>query len=206
MYPTGRFVKINFFINREEAKIRMREMMTQDVTFSPQQRLERIWNMLRMSETDKLDMAIKYCTNEYTSNLLPAIEEWEKATNLIVAREKQLFELENFEKLGSDPNRFFMRGFRGSSAARLGEAQHRDNIYKIIDGLQAKLEVILLNIQKRYKDTISYNGRNYLEKMKWDRIEMLHWLTEDRRIKYFKHEIRAKQLKVNMAEIRSSFA
>jgi hypothetical protein len=99
-----------------------------------------------------------------------------------------------------------MRGFRGSSAARLGEAQHRDNIYKIIDELQGKLEVLLLNIQKRYKDTISYNGRNYLEKMKWDRIEMLHWLTEERRIKYFKHEIRSKQLKVNMAEIRSSFA
>ena len=94
----------------EEAKVRMRAMMTQDVTNSPQQRLERIWNLLRMSDSDKLDMAIKYCTNEYAINLLPAIELWEKATDLIVEREKQLYELENFERLGSDPNRFFLKG------------------------------------------------------------------------------------------------
>lgn len=94
----------------EEAKIRMRAMMTQDVTNSPQKRLERIWSLLRMSDSDKLDMAIKYCTNEYAQNLISAIELWEKATDLIVEREKQLYELENFERLGSDPNRFFLKG------------------------------------------------------------------------------------------------
>lgn len=77
---------------------------------------------------------------------------------------------------------------------------------KIIDSLQLKLESILTSIQKKYKDTISYNGRNYLEKMKWDRVEMLHCLTEERRAKYFKHEIRSKQLKISMAEVHSSFA
>lgn len=81
-----------------------------DETHSPQLRLERIWNLLRMEDSAKLDMAIKYCTNEYAHNLIPAIENWEKATDLVVEREKQLYELENFEKLGSDPNRFFMKG------------------------------------------------------------------------------------------------
>lgn len=37
-----------------------------------------------------------------------------------------------------------------------------------------------------------------MEKMKWDRIEMLHWLTEERRIKYIKHEIRSKNLDINL--------
>ncbi len=183
----------------------MRQLMTQDVTFSPQHRLERIWSLLRMTDSAKLDMAIKYCTNEYAANLLPAIEEWEKATDLIVERERQLHELERFEKLGSDPNRFFVKGFRGSSAARLGEALHRDSIYKVIDGIQARLELVLTTIQRRFRDTIAYNGRNYLEKMKWDRVEMLHALTEERRVKYFRQEIRAKQLKVSLAELQSTF-
>jgi hypothetical protein len=76
---------------------------------------------------------------------------------------------------------------------------------KTIDNIQMKLEIILVNIQKKYKDTLTYNGRNYLEKMKWDRIEMLHSLTEERRLKYFKQEIRQKQLKINMAEIQTTF-
>ena len=39
--------------------------------------------------------------------------------------------MESFERLASDPNRFFVKGFRGSSAARLEEAQNRDIIYKV---------------------------------------------------------------------------
>ena len=79
--------------------------------------------------------------------------------------------------------------------------QYASNFLKNIDGLQAKLEILLVNIQKKYKDTITYNGRNYLEKMRWDRIEMLHSLTEERRIKYLKQELKHKQLKINFAEI-----
>jgi len=60
-----------------------------------------------------------------------AINEWEKATKLIVEREKHIFELENFERFASDPNRYFLRGHRGSSVARLEEAQQRDIIYKV---------------------------------------------------------------------------
>lgn len=98
----------------------------------PQIRLERIWTMLRMSDTAKLDMAVKYSTDDYLSNLVPAIEDWEKATDLIVEREKCIFELENFERTASDPNRYFLKGHRGSSAARLEEALIRDNLYKVL--------------------------------------------------------------------------
>ena len=51
---------------------------------------------------------------------------------------------------------------------------------------------MISEIEKKYGDKISYNGRDYMDKMKWDRIEMLHWLQEERRKNYFE-----KDLKVN---------
>jgi hypothetical protein len=63
-----------------------------------------------MSDSAKLDMAIKYCTVDYAEKLLLAINEWEAATSLIMEREKYIHELEKFEKYASDPNRHFARG------------------------------------------------------------------------------------------------
>ena len=63
-----------------------------------------------MSDSAKLDMAIKYCTEEYADKLIPALIDWEKATDLIIEREKYIYELENFERTASDPNRFFLKG------------------------------------------------------------------------------------------------
>ena len=60
-----------------------------------------------------------------------------------------------------------------------------------------------MNIEKKYKDCITYNGRPYLDKMKWDRIEMLHSLTEERRKKYFKNEIKSKHLTPSIIELAS---
>lgn len=37
---------------------------------APQQRLERVWTLLRMSDNAKLDMAIKYCTSAYADKLM----------------------------------------------------------------------------------------------------------------------------------------
>ena len=50
----------------------------------------------------------------------------------MVEREKCIYELENFERTASDPNRYFLKGHRGSSAARLEEALIRDNLYKVL--------------------------------------------------------------------------
>ncbi|CAF0769383.1 unnamed protein product [Brachionus calyciflorus] len=185
----------------EEARTQMLEMLREKKQESPQDRLERVWTLLRMSDTAKLDMAIKYSTSSLSERLIEAIEDWEVATNLIVEREKYIYELENFERFASDPNRFFLKGFKGSSAARLEEALKRENLYKLIENLQTKIESVVKLIEKKYKDVITYNSRPYLEKMKWDRIEMLHWLTEERRRKYFKNEIRMKQLKTTLVEL-----
>jgi hypothetical protein len=88
-----------------------------------------------MSDEAKLDMAIKYCTANYANKISDAIEDWELVTNLIIEREKYIFELETFERYASDPNRFFQKGHRGSSVARLEEAQQRDNLYKVLNDL-----------------------------------------------------------------------
>jgi hypothetical protein len=87
--------------------------------------------------------------------------------------------------------------------ARLEEAVKRESLYKIIDNLQLKLEPLLKNIEKIFGDIVTYNGRPYLEKMKYDRVEMLHYLTEERRIKYFKYEIRSKQLKTSIIDLKA---
>ncbi|RNA18146.1 coiled-coil domain-containing 87-like isoform X1, partial [Brachionus plicatilis] len=189
--------------DEEEARNKMLEMLKEKKRDAPQQRLERVWTLLRMSDNAKLDMAIKYCTSAYADKLMEAIEDWETATNLIVQREKHIYELESFERFASDPNsdNLPLIGHRGSSAARLEEALKRENLYKQIETLQTKIEAVLKIIDKKYRDVITYNERPYLEKMKWDRIEMLHWLTEERRKKYFKNEIRTRQLKTSLIEI-----
>ena len=60
-----------------------------------------------------------------------AITEWERATRLILKRESLMAQLESFERSASDPNRFFEKGSRGSSVARLEEAKIRSDIYKV---------------------------------------------------------------------------
>lgn len=63
-----------------------------------------------MSDSEKLDMAIKYCTLNYAGRLYEALADWESATDLIIEREKFIYDLENFERYASDPNRFFLKG------------------------------------------------------------------------------------------------
>jgi len=41
---------------------------------------------------------------------LQAIDQWERVTVLILQREELLVKLEKFERVASDPNRFFEKG------------------------------------------------------------------------------------------------
>lgn len=61
-----------------------------------------------------------------------ALEYWEMAAELIVQREQFIYDLESFERFASDPNRYFLKGHRGSSAARLEEALLREKLYKVL--------------------------------------------------------------------------
>lgn len=41
---------------------------------------------------------------------MQAVDEWDDAADMIVEREKVIAKLEKFERLASDPNRFFEKG------------------------------------------------------------------------------------------------
>ncbi|KAK2157092.1 hypothetical protein LSH36_199g05026 [Paralvinella palmiformis] len=155
-----------------------------------QSRLENIWNSLSMPDNLKLDMAIKYSSDQYHSKLEEAVEIWEQAIDLVLQREAVIAKLENFERLASDPNRFFEKGQRGSSVARLEEARMRSLYYKKIDSLEEGLLEILIHLEKEYNDVVTYQGRPYREKMHWDRTEMLYWLQEERKEQAMEYESR----------------
>lgn len=164
---------------------------TEDAVLGPQERLEKVWNTLEMPDNLRLDMAIKYSSNEYYVKMFEAIERWELVTELIQKREELLGKLEKFERAASDPNRFFEKvssGVKGSSVKRLQEAKQRSFYYKRIDHFDREIKIQMDYMKKNFLDTITYKGRPYEEKMKWDRIEMLYWLQEERKQNAIKYE------------------
>ncbi|KAK2182071.1 hypothetical protein NP493_368g02075 [Ridgeia piscesae] len=150
-----------------------------------QERLEKVWKSLHMPDTHKLDMAIKYSGDTYHSLLEQAVDEWERVADLIQQRELLLTRLEKFERLASDPNRFFEKGLRGSAVARLDEAKTRSGLYKKIEVLDVEITKVLDYVKKTFEDVVTYQGRVYQDKMKWDRTEMLYWLQEERKQQLF---------------------
>ncbi|XP_040262960.1 coiled-coil domain-containing protein 87 [Bufo bufo] len=146
-----------------------------------QKKINAIWTVLHVPENQRLDMAIKYSSNEYRERLQEAIKMWEKAVTLIKRREKILAELEMFERAASDPNRFFHRGYEGTSMARMEESRKRKKLHRQMTEIEPEIYKILHIIKKKFSDTVSYKGRPYADKMKWDKTEMLYWLQQERR-------------------------
>lgn len=147
-----------------------------------QAKLERVWNALCLPEGQRLDMAIKYSSHEYRDHLWEAITAWEQAARLIQQRELLLSRLEDFEREASDPSRFFQQGYHGSSMARMEEASRREKLSSQISAVDEELSKIISHITTCFNDNITYKGRQYKEKMRWDRIEMLYWLQQERRV------------------------
>ncbi|XP_072528697.1 coiled-coil domain-containing protein 87 isoform X3 [Salminus brasiliensis] len=151
-----------------------------------QAKLERIWTILCLPETQRLDMAIKYSTRAHRDELGEVTAAWEQAAQLIQQRECLLSQLEKFEMVASDPSRFFQHGHRGSSAARMTEATHREKLECQIAAVDKVLSKTIHHISVTYNDTVTYKGRPYREKMRWDRTEMLYWLQQERRVQALK--------------------
>ncbi|XP_051546470.1 coiled-coil domain-containing protein 87 [Myxocyprinus asiaticus] len=147
-----------------------------------QARLEKVWNALYLPEGQRIDMAIKYSSQGYRDHLQEAIAAWEQAARLIQQRELLLFKLEEFERAASNPNRFFQQGYHGSSMARMEEASQRGKLNSQISDVDKGLSEIIGHITTHFNDIITYKGRPYCEKMRWDRIEMLYWLQQERRV------------------------
>ncbi|XP_061109177.1 coiled-coil domain-containing protein 87 [Conger conger] len=147
-----------------------------------QMRLEKLWRALCFPEGMRQDMALKYSSSTHRDQLQEAIVEWERTAQLIQQRETVLAQLEQFEKDASDPNRFFQQGYGGSSKARMDESKHREKLNSQMSALEKVLQRSIQEIKEHFNDTVTYRGRPYKEKMRWDRIEMLYWLQQERRI------------------------
>ncbi|XP_025915339.1 coiled-coil domain-containing protein 87 [Apteryx rowi] len=145
-----------------------------------QKRLERLWAVLHVSGREKLAMAIKYSCGAGYVRLPAALDAWEAAASRIQERELLLARLEALEESASDPNRFFERKL-GSGRSRAGEARARRCLHAAIARRDAALSAALRTIGATFGDTVTFKGRPYLEKMRWDKVEMLYWLQQRRR-------------------------
>jgi len=159
------------------------------VSLSPQDRLERVWTLLCMPDAQRLDMAIKYSAEPYSNNLLEALTFWEIATEVILQRESLMTKLEDFERTASDPNRFFAKDNTGSSAARIRESKTRDSFNKRLSQIESHVRKAVTNVHGQFGDTVTFQGRPYLEKISMDRTEMFYWLQQERRQQVMDREL-----------------
>ncbi|XP_067860688.1 coiled-coil domain-containing protein 87 [Heptranchias perlo] len=178
-----RLLALRASVDREQAEIQKllgRAPDIEDIAHL-QSRLQRIWTTLHVPDWERLDMAIKYNSNKHRAHVSKVLEAWEKAVQLIKQRECILSKLEDFERFASNPNRFFVKGYWGTSAARLKESKERDKLHSDISQIESTLSKILKKIKNNFEDIVTYKGRPYLEKMQRDKVEMLFWLQQERR-------------------------
>ncbi|KAI4881614.1 hypothetical protein NFI96_026824, partial [Prochilodus magdalenae] len=83
--------------------------------------------------------------------------------------------------------------YRGTSAARMEEARYREKLESQISALDKVLSKTIQHISMDFKDTVTYKGRPYREKMRWDRIEMLYWLQQERRVEMLEKLVEARR-------------
>ncbi|XP_004317598.3 coiled-coil domain-containing protein 87 [Tursiops truncatus] len=148
---------------------------------SLQKRLEQLWSMLEVPDKDRLDMAIKYSSNARLRQLPSLVSAWEQALQPIQLREVLLGKLEWFERQASNPNRFFHKTDMGLSRF-LEENQIRNHLHKRLGLVEAPLVPLLEEIELVFGEPVTFKGRRYLDKMKHDKVEMLYWLQQWRRL------------------------
>ena len=158
-----------------------------------QQRFERVWDLLRFDENNKLAMIFKY-QGQDCSRLLHVVKLWENVTHAILKREYLLGQLEQFERIASDPNRFFDKGYLGSSQARFDEEIVRANLNKRLDAIEAEVrkETECLD-NEASGDVALFRGRPYKEKMLGDRVQVLFWLSEERKANAIRNHLADKR-------------
>ncbi|XP_005064095.1 coiled-coil domain-containing protein 87 [Mesocricetus auratus] len=147
-----------------------------------QQRLERLWVMLEVPDQSRLDMVVKYSSKARLQQLPALIRAWERVLKPIQKRELLLGRLEWFERQASDPNRFFQKPDLVLSRL-LEENRFRSHIQRQLSLMESSLVSLLEKIESVFEEPVTFKGRRYLEKMKQDKVEMLYWLQQQRRVR-----------------------
>ncbi|XP_008821075.1 coiled-coil domain-containing protein 87 [Nannospalax galili] len=147
-----------------------------------QQRLERLWLMLEVPDKSRSDMVTKYSSNAHLQQLPALLRAWERALKPIQMRELLLGRLEWFERQASDPNRFFQKDLVLNRL--LEENRFRSYIQRKLNRIESSLVSMLEKIEAVFGEPVTFRGRSYLEKIKQDRVEMLYWLQQQRRVNH----------------------
>lgn len=170
---------------------------------SLQKRLERLWSMLEVPSKDRLDIVIKYSSNARLRQLPSLVSAWERALQPIQLREMLLGKLEWFERQASDPNRFFQKTGTGLSRF-LEENQIRSHLHRKLKLLEAPLASLLEEIELIFGEPVTFKGRRYLDKMKHDKVEMLYWLQQRRRVRHLVQAQKASHQSAMFSRLSSS--
>ncbi|KAM4845166.1 coiled-coil domain-containing protein 87 [Thomomys bottae] len=149
---------------------------------SLQKHLEYLCSLYEVPEKAQVDMIIKYSSDARLQQLPALLKAWERALTPIKERELLLGRLEWFERQASDPNRFF-RKTDLSFSLLLEENQIRSHLYRKLNLIEAILVPLLKEIETIFGEPLTFKGRRYLDKMKQDKVEMLYWLQQQRRIR-----------------------
>ncbi|XP_007943142.1 coiled-coil domain-containing protein 87 [Orycteropus afer afer] len=148
-----------------------------------QKRLEQLWSVLEVPHRDRLDMAIKYSSSARLRQLPALVSAWERALQPIQLREVLLGRMEWFEQRASNPNRFFQKPDVGLSCL-LEENQIRSLLQRKLKQVEGSLLSLLEEIELIFDEPVTFKGRRYLDKMKHDKVEMLYWLQQRRRVRH----------------------
>ncbi|XP_001109501.3 coiled-coil domain-containing protein 87 [Macaca mulatta] len=150
---------------------------------SLQKRLEQLWSVLEVPDKDQVDMVIKYSSKARLRQLPSLVNAWERALKPIRLREALLARLEWFEGQASNPNRFFKKT-NLSSSHFLEEDQIRSHLHRKLNLMESSLASLLEEIELIFGEPVIFKGRRYLDKMKSDKVEMLYWLQQQRRVRH----------------------
>ncbi|KAJ3342192.1 Coiled-coil domain-containing protein 87 [Gonapodya sp. JEL0774] len=127
-------------------------------SFDAQRALEEVWDILETSRSKKLEMAVKYGSQQYASKINKALKVWVALSELIPKREIILNDLRDFEKTASDPARFFAFGETGSCATRVQESLQRERIQRHLRAVTRECEELCEIIRRRYGDVVAFRG------------------------------------------------
>lgn len=148
---------------------------------SIQERMDNVWKVLQTPYEEIMQLTAKMTANPFNLDLEKEVENWELMSKLIYERESVLAELESFERYASDPSRLFNQESI-KSANRINEERRRKVITDILEKKSKKcLRQISIMKNKFGCPCITYSGRNYSDKIRIDRTEMLYWLQQERR-------------------------
>ncbi|ORY26539.1 hypothetical protein LY90DRAFT_513753 [Neocallimastix californiae] len=140
-----------------------------------QEAMECIFDRLKMSINEKVDLAIKYGSYEFSMKFIEAISCWNIVSKLIIKREEKLDRIREFESKISNPYRFFKNDESSSPAARFVEELYRKRFVEDLEPLNKRIIELCIEIFKKYGDVVKYEGKPYVKKMKNDYSDIIKY-------------------------------